>query len=127
MVPPLYTVGLMDYVFVEGVRCQAAHGHYPIERTRPQEFVVDAKVGVDAAPAGTSDELRETIDYDWIKRCVEGVFAGKSRYLVEKLAQEIVDALFADARVRTAEVTIRKTEVWDNGVPGVTVSRSSPR
>jgi hypothetical protein len=32
--------------------------------------------------------------------------------------------LLKDARIGEVQVTIKKTAVWDNGVPGVTITRS---
>jgi dihydroneopterin aldolase len=114
----------MDYVTIDSLRIVGKHGHFEQERRVEQEFVVSLKVGFDAKPAGKSDELVDTIDFDVLKNIVERTFAEKSRYLVEALAEEIAQKILAQTPAKEATVSIQKTAVWPNGVPGIVVTRS---
>lgn len=113
----------MDYLTIDGLTVSGAHGHYAHERTREQEFAVTLKVGTRLRRAGQSDALADTIDYDVLKRIVEETFAKESRYLIESLAETIAERILSATSAMEATVSIRKTAVWDNGVPGVVITR----
>lgn len=113
----------MDYLTIEELRVSGAHGHYDHERTKEQEFLVSLSVGLRLKRAGQSDALMDTIDYDVLKRIVLETFARESRYLIESLAEEILERILKETPALEASISIRKTEVWDNGVPGVTLTR----
>ena len=113
----------MDYIHIDNLTFSGKHGHYERERRIEQEFLVSARLGLDTAPAGHSDMLADTVDYDEIKAQIERVLAGASRFLVERLAEDVAAALLANARVAEVTVTVTKTAVWDNGTPGVTITR----
>jgi dihydroneopterin aldolase len=114
----------MDYITIDSLRIQGTHGYYEHERQAEQEFCVSLKVGVDAKEAGKSDELADTIDYDKLRTITEDVFKGRPRYLIETLAEEIAENILKEMLVREVTISIQKTAVWPNGVPGVVVTRS---
>src|SRR2546430_15427140 len=67
----------MDTIILAGIRALGAHGVLPEEQGRPQPFEVDVELSVDLAPAGRSDVLSDTIDYDGLAaRVVQIVEAG---------------------------------------------------
>lgn len=115
----------MDYLTIDSLTVRGAHGHYDHERSREQEFSVSLTVGTHLLRAGQSDALKDTIDYDTLKSIVEETFASESRYLIESLAETIARRILARTPALEATVSIRKTAVWDNGVPGVTITRKA--
>ena len=79
----------MDTIILSGIRALGSHGVLPEEQARPQPFEVDVELSVDLAPAGRSDVLSDTIDYDALAGRV-GIVSeridpatGKGRVLVE--------------------------------------------
>jgi len=113
----------MDYLHIDSLTIDATHGHYEHEWSREQSFDVALKVGFESKTSGDTDTLADTIDYDDLKRIVTETLSGKRRYLVEKIAEEIAQRILEDERAKEVTVTIRKLEAWDNGVPGVTITR----
>jgi dihydroneopterin aldolase len=113
----------MDYLTIDSLTIYGAHGHYDHERTKEQEFEVTLRVGTHLRRAGQSDALTDTIDYDILKRIVLETFARESRYLIESLAESIAERILRETPALEASVTIRKKAVWDNGVPGVSITR----
>jgi dihydroneopterin aldolase len=113
----------MDYLTIDSLTVVGAHGHYDHERTREQEFLVSLRIGTHLKRAGQSDALVDTIDYDVLKRIVEETFARESRYLIESLAETIAERILRETHAVEATVTIQKTAVWDNGIPGVSITR----
>ncbi len=114
----------MDYIHIDNLSFSGKHGVYANERRVEQEFIISLRLGFDTKGAGKSDDLSDTVDYQKVKDVVAEIIEGSSRYLIEKLAEEIATRILEDARVQSAEVTIKKTAVWDNGTPGVTILRS---
>ncbi len=114
----------MDRIHIEDLLVTSVHGYYEHEHTTPQRFKVSLSVGVDVSRAGTDDVLTETIDYDTLRRIVESVFAGAHKDLLETLAEDIAREILQNARAHDVTITIRKLDVWDTGVPGVTITRT---
>jgi len=114
----------MDYLHIDSLTIGATHGHYEHEWSREQSFDVSLKVGFHSQVSGGTDTLNDTIDYDDLKKIVLDTFGGARRFLVEKIAEEILTTILEDARAHEAAITIRKLEAWDDGVPGVTITRT---
>ena len=113
----------MDYVTLEQFKIQSIHGHFEHERNVEQEFEVSLKVGFDIAEAGKSDKLPHTLDFDFLRKCVETVFAQKKYYLVEAIAEEIAEKVLVDMRAQEVTVSIKKNAVWPDAIPGVIITR----
>jgi dihydroneopterin aldolase len=113
----------MDYLTIDSLTVHGAHGHYDHERSREQAFLVTLRVGTHLRAAGQSDALIDTIDYDVLKRIALETFARESRFLIESLAQTIAERILRETPALEVTVTIQKKEVWDNGVPGVSITR----
>lgn len=114
----------MDYIHIEKLLVRGKHGVHPRERVVEQEFEISLRLGVDTKDATISDVLKDTVDYQPIREMVISIVEGNTYYLIEKLAEHIATSVLEDKRVLLVEVNIRKPEVWDNGVPGVTITRA---
>ena len=115
----------MEYIFIEGLKVQGRHGVMDIERKVEQEFQIDVRMDVDTTKAAASDDLADALDYVPVKEKIVEIIQGQSFYLIERLADTIASEILKDKRITKVELTIRKTAVWDNGVPGVVITRSN--
>jgi 7,8-dihydroneopterin aldolase/epimerase/oxygenase len=115
----------MDYIHIDKLFFSGKHGVYAKERRLEQEFEISLRLTFDTSVSAKSDKLKDTVDYQRVKNIVEKAITGGSRYLVEKLGEEIALQILEDKRIGRVEVTIKKTAVWDNGVPGVTIIRDN--
>ncbi len=113
----------MDIIHIDNLIFSGKHGVYEKERNLEQEFEVSVVLSFDVSRAALSDKISDTIDYSEAKKAVRGVIEGSSCYLIEKLARDIADKLLGDTRIESVKVTVRKIHVWDNGIPGVTITR----
>lgn len=113
----------MDYIFIEGFKVSGKHGVMERERRVEQEFEIGVTMACDTAKAGQSDDLADALDYAPVRDTIVRVVQGNSFYLIEKLGETICKEILADTRIRSVELTIRKPEVWDNGVPGLRMTR----
>jgi dihydropteroate synthase len=97
-----------DRVTLRGLRVLGRHGVFAHERRDGQEFVVDATLELDTAPAARTDELADTVDYGWLARQLAAEVAGEPVDLIETLAGRLVQLCLRDPRVAAAEVTVHK-------------------
>ena len=115
----------MDYIFIENLKVQGKHGVMDVERKVEQEFEVWVKMGVDTKVAAKSDNLADALNYAPVKDTIVSIIQTNSFYLIERLADTIATEILKDKRIASIELTVRKTAVWDNGVPGITITRSN--
>jgi len=98
----------MDTIILSGIRALGAHGVLPEEQGRPQPFEVDVELAVDLAPAGRSDVLSDTVDYDALAAGIVQIVERGGISLLEALAERIAEACRADPRVTGVVVTVKK-------------------
>ncbi len=115
----------MDHIRITDLFFRGKHGVGSAERNVEQEFLIEVDMIFDTANAGASDQLTDTVDYSAVRDKIRGVIEGPSRYLIEVLAEDIAKRILEDKRIKSAEITIKKTAVWKNGVPSVTITRSN--
>ena len=117
----------MDSIVLRGVRAWGRHGADPGERERRQLFEIDATVWLDLQGAASTDDLTQTIDYAALhERLIRAVSTG-SYALLERLAADLLEAVFLDARVARAEVTVSKPHLLAGSTPSVRLERPNPR
>lgn len=116
----------MDVIRIDGIRAFGRHGANPGEREAAQPFDVTAVIELDLQAAERSDDLKDTLDYDVARTAIAQIVASTSFRLMERLAGEILHAIFNDARVASAEITVAKPEILDGATPSVTLRRENP-
>ncbi len=110
-----------DTIELRDVRAYGRHGAGPGERECVQPFDVALRIKIDLAAARRSDALVDTLDYATLEATVLRIVASSSYALLERLGDELLDAIMADARVLAAEVTIAKPRLLSGATPAVTV------
>lgn len=97
-----------DHILLNGIRAVGFCGALPEEQERPQPFEVDLAVQADLRPAGTSDDLANTIDYGALGEAVVGVITQNRFVLIERMAEVIAEHVLEDERVQSVTVTVKK-------------------
>ncbi|MBR1870416.1 MAG: dihydroneopterin aldolase [Kiritimatiellae bacterium] len=90
-------------------------GDLPEERLFPRWILVDVALAFDAAKAGESDALEDTIDYAYLVEDIRTVLKHAQCRLLERAAKLILELCLEDARVTAAKVCVRKK----NSMPGL--------
>lgn len=116
----------MDRIVLRGVRAYGRHGARPGERDHPQAFDVDVTAEIDLRAAQASDELSDTLDYAELHGRLVEIVASTSHALLERLAGDLLAAIFADVRIVRAEISVAKPGILDGATPSVTLRRSNP-
>jgi dihydroneopterin aldolase len=120
---------MLDRICIAGLRVRGNHGVLDHERRVGQDFIIDAVLWLDTAPAAASDDLSLTADYGGVAGRLAKIVAGPPVALIETLAERLMAACLAEPLVREAEITVHKpqapveVEVADISV---TIRRSRP-
>ncbi|CAB4242713.1 Dihydroneopterin aldolase [Methylacidimicrobium sp. AP8] len=98
-----------DTIEVRGLWLESRIGVTEAERSRPQPLRVSLRLEVgDLSGAARSDRLEETVDYDELARDIRRLAASPPRNLLERLAEEIADAVLCRSKVRSVSVVLEK-------------------
>ena len=118
-----------DRITITGLRVRGHHGVFEHERRDGQDFVIDAVLWLDTAPAAAGDDLRLTADYGALTSRLAAIVAGEPVNLIETLASRLAQACLADPAVHEAEITVHKPQA-PVGEPvadiAVTIRRGRP-
>jgi 7,8-dihydroneopterin aldolase/epimerase/oxygenase len=101
---------MSDRIRLTGLRVTGRHGVYDFEREQGQDFVIDAELELDLAPAAASDDVTATVHYGELAGRLAAIVAGEPVNLIETLADRLVTACLDDPRVAAATVTVHKPQ-----------------
>ena len=119
----------LDQIALRGLRVFGYHGVLESERRDGQEFLVDAVLWLDTAPAAASDDLSLTVDYAALAGRLAAIVAGPPVRLIETLAQRLAEAAAAEPLVQEVEITVHKPHApvgREFGDVAVTIRRPRP-
>jgi dihydroneopterin aldolase len=118
-----------DRIALTGLRARGRHGVFDFERVQGQDFVVDAVLELDLAPAASSDDVADTVHYGELAGSLVAIVEGEPVNLIETLADRLAAACLADPRVAAATVTVHKPQApiaHEFGDVAVTLRRTRP-
>lgn len=101
---------MTDRIELTGLRAHGRHGVYDFERAQGQEFVIDAVLELDLAPAARSDQVTDTVHYGELAEKLVAVVTGEPVNLIETLADRLLAVCLAEPLVAAATVTVHKPE-----------------
>ena len=98
----------MDVIHIRKLEIFANHGVIPEENTLGQKFIISADLYKDLRTAGKTDDLKETIHYGRAAVLIKQISEKSVFNLLEKLAEEIADALLKEFPIEKVRVSIEK-------------------
>ena len=102
----------MDEIIIENLKLKGKHGCFAEERNEFRDFEVSMRLFLDVRKASKTDALDDTIDYPQAMAIAEGVLAGESVRLIEKLADMIAERLFVRFEIlQEVEIEVAKLGV----------------
>ena len=100
--------GIMDRIFINGLRVNALIGCYPAERERRQGITLDLEFGVDLAAAAASDELADTVNYAELEERIHALVSTSHFKLIEALAGAVGRLALEYEPIRFVRVRVDK-------------------
>src|SRR5690349_13577875 len=114
----------MDIIFIRNLVFSGTHGVHTREKSEKQNFGIDLELSVDTNAALASDRIQDAVDYTPVKAIVKDIIENHSYNLIETIVHTIVDRILADRRISSVSITLRKLEIWGNGIPGISVIKN---
>ena len=113
----------MDKIYIKNYIITAKHGYYKEEHAKSQRFVVDVIATCDTKKSAENDDLKQTLNYEHIRKYIHETLIQSPRHLLESLAEEIAEKVLSHTIVNQVEVSIQKPDVWTDCIPGITILR----
>lgn len=98
----------MDIIFIEELRLETIVGVLPRERVWPQKLEISLEIGVDMTRAGSSDELRDTVDYAAVVDRLRTELVSSRFQLLEKVAEHVASLLLKEFACQWVRVSVAK-------------------
>ena len=118
-------------VFLRECRVELGVGVYQAEMQKPQPVIITVELEA-ALPHRYQDrsekKLNRVIDYETIYTFIQKELPQMGHvYLLETIAEQIIEFCFRDIRVRKARVRLEKTSVFSSAAgAGIDITRTRP-
>lgn len=101
----------MDKIILNQMSFYGFHGLLPEEKKLGQQFTVDVELYTDLKKPGKSDDMNDSINYAEVYGRVREVVEGKSKNLMEAVAEQIAGTLLGSIESLSAcTVKVAKPE-----------------
>jgi len=101
---------MWDKILIKGMEFYGYHGVLAEEKRLGQRFIIDLEMYGDLREAGTTDDLRYTINYAEVYQLVEKLVAGGNYDLIEALAEGIAARVIENYPVEGVLVRVKKPQ-----------------
>ena len=98
----------MATIRITNLRLRTVIGANDWERDIKQDVVLNITITFDAKKSRATDSLEDTIDYKSLSKAIIQQVESSSYYLLERLADAVLEIIMNDNRVQTATVRIDK-------------------
>lgn len=98
----------LDRIYIRDLSVRCIIGIYPEERRTKQDVVINIVLESDLRAACRSDRIEDTVDYKGIKKRVIEMAESSSRFLIERLAEDIAELCLNEPHVVRATVSVDK-------------------
>lgn len=99
---------MRDHVFIDGLQATTCIGVYEWERQLRQRVVMDLQLYVALDAAGSSDNLRQTVDYKSVSDHLCQLVESARFELLESLADALVGAVLSEFAVDAVRLRLSK-------------------
>ena len=93
---------------IKNLKLKTIIGIYDWEKNIDRDITINAEISTNFDKALLSDEIKDAIDYDDIVAKIKNIVSSKKFNLVERMAQEIMDAILQDKRLNKCILEIDK-------------------
>jgi len=97
-----------DRIEIRGLELLLYCGVLEEEQSRRQPFLFDIDLYLDLGPAGSSDDLADTVNYGELIDSLAGTLGLERFQLLERLAERVAELAFERPTVRAIDVRVKK-------------------
>jgi D-erythro-7,8-dihydroneopterin triphosphate epimerase len=95
-------------IHIRNLRLRTIIGINEWERKKPQDIIINISVEFDGDKAAQSDAIEDTVNYKTMTKKIITLIESSQHFLLERLADRILDLIMGDVHIRNASVTIDK-------------------
>ncbi|MEC7986164.1 MAG: dihydroneopterin aldolase [Myxococcota bacterium] len=103
----------MDQIIIRDLQAQGIIGVHPHERVQKQSIVFNITMETDLRPAGVSDHLQDTVNYQTISERILEVVEETQYFLIERLAAHLATLILEEYPVDVVHISIDKPQALD--------------
>ncbi|MDE0297193.1 MAG: dihydroneopterin aldolase [Candidatus Poribacteria bacterium] len=97
-----------DKIILKGIRFHGYHGTSESERRVGQKYEVDVELTFSLATAGSTDDIKHTVDYAGVVNLIVKTGTEKSFRLIEALAEQTASRILKRFTVDEVRITVKK-------------------
>ena len=98
----------MDKIRILNLKILAKHGAYEFEKDKEGLFELDIEISTDLSIPGSSDDLKDTVNYDEAVSLITETFTEKKYNLIEAAGETICNRLLQQYPIQKVRIKIRK-------------------
>ena len=95
-------------IHIKNLRLRAIIGIFDWERTHKQDVIINARINFDGSQIAESDRIDSTVDYKTLCKRIISVVEESEFFLLEKLADRILQLIMDEPKVERAVVEVDK-------------------
>ncbi len=99
---------------IKNLKLHTIIGVHNWEKTFNREIIINAEIESDFTQSLESDNIEDTIDYDIITTKIKNLITQSRFKLIEKMAQEVMNKIMEDNRIKRCKLEIDKVAVVEN-------------
>ena len=96
---------------IKNLKLKTILGFHAWEENINREIIINAEVETNNLSSLSSDDIKDTIDYDILILKIKNLISSKRFKLVEKMAAEIMREIMKDTRISRCKLEIDKVGV----------------
>ncbi len=99
---------------IKNLKLKAILGIYEWEKLQEREVIINLTIETDFDQARYSHDIKDTIDYDDIRNSITQLLTIKNFKLIEEMAQDILNLILQNKKIKRCEIEIDKVKIFDN-------------
>ena len=100
----------MSTIRITDLKLKAIIGINAWERTTKQVVIINLSLDFNSTKAAQSDNIKDTVDYNALKKAIIELVERSKFQLLEKLVENVLDLIMEDQKVLQATVRIDKPQ-----------------
>ncbi len=114
-----------DIVFIKNLKLDVIIGIYDHERTQTQPITLNVEMAWDNRPAGRSDDITLTLDYEKVSNFIKAFARDSAFLLVERFTEVLAEKLIMEFNIEALTLELNKlTAIPGTDAVGVKISRT---
>ena len=97
-------------IHIKNLRLRAIIGIFDWERTHKQDVIINARIDFDGRQVSENDRIESTVDYKMLSKRIISFVEESEFFLLEKLADRILQLIMDDPKVDRAVVEVDKPQ-----------------